>query len=401
MIIISTHNGLPDGLSRDDALRELDAVGPRALKLSGTAFRLLKLAMLKCRDSDFHAGKICGMWDQPATIAAELGIERRVLDNAERLLEEKGFIARTWNLHCARSGRRQGGNIVHLAGINLAPLINGFARKVMARRKLANLKREACDQLRQEIASVWNQIRFHGNDEVRAKADAILPAGRKSRITARGKLRSLKADLEALLAAIFEVSGAQKTSDQSEDSFAPNILSSDSPTSCSGSAANPDEPIAISPDRAASLASDDYRELIAASGGPSWSNLIEASATVAAWHGISQSEWGRACKQLGREKAALCVLAIDRTIRLPKGHRYRRDNPAACLGGMVRKSRKQGFGPGRLLRAIQGFEDDAMRSAASPPPGREQPSLPGVISAGALAQQLLNQVTCKFTGEFR
>lgn len=45
--------------------------------------------------------------------------------------------------------------------------------------------------------------------------------------------------------------------------------------------------------------------------------------------------WGEACVQIGRERAALCVLLIDRNHRLSSDDPYRARNPAGCLAGMA------------------------------------------------------------------
>lgn len=94
---------------------------------------------------------------------------------------------------------------------------------------------------------------------------------------------------------------------------------------------------------AADLASEDYQALLIAKGGPSWRNLVDASATAATWLGISQHVWGEACQMMGRERAAICVLVIDRNWRLPEGHRYRANSPRHCLIGMAKQVRGNGF----------------------------------------------------------
>ena len=76
------------------------------------------------------------------------------------------------------------------------------------------------------------------------------------------------------------------------------------------------------------LEPDLYQGLVAALGGPSRSNLIEASYRSCGRLGIAQGTWGRACQQFGRERAALCVLLIDRNVELPGDHRYKARSPS-------------------------------------------------------------------------
>jgi replication initiation protein RepC len=137
------------------------------------------------------------------------------------------------------------------------------------------------------------------------------------------------------------------------------------------------------------LASTDYQALLVANGGASWPNLIETSAIACSWLGISQRVWGKACSELGRERAAMCVLAIDRNSRLPRGHRYRGRVPEACLAGMAAKQRRQGFEPGPLLMAIQGYQGEADCSTSIVECENGPPDMSGVSTIGALTQNLL------------
>lgn len=375
MSISLTHGGLPEGVHRKDLLSALDAAGPKLLKLSTTAHRLLKCFILKCRPSDFLKGRICGTWDRPANIAADLGIDRRVLNNAERLLEEQGFITRTWTLHTARNGCRREGRILFLAGINLAPLIDGFAERVATPLAEASLQRQAVQVLQFEISGLWRRIRALGDEDGLARAETILPRGRKSRISNKAQLESLKNDLEALLATISAPVGTEKSSGRSEESFAPNILPADSSRICS-SEREPRSKLAdvapVTPTMAARLASKDYRALLAANGGPTWPNLIRTSATACSWLGISHQVWGDACMTLGRERAALCVLAIDRTWRLPKDHRYRAREPGRCIRGMVRKGAASLNLVGLLRAAEASRSGDPGNEVIEPPPVTRQ-----------------------------
>jgi len=117
--------------------------------------------------------------------------------------------------------------------------------------------------------------------------------------------------------------------------------------------------VAITPRLALELASDEFRELANAHGQQGWPGLIEASRQSASWLGIGQRSWGKACALLGRERAALCVLVIDRNARLQSGHRYQARHPGKCFNGMVRRAARSGFNLDGLLRAIRPDEGPA------------------------------------------
>jgi hypothetical protein len=101
------------------------------------------------------------------------------------------------------------------------------------------------------------------------------------------------------------------------------------------------------------LATENYRGIVEALGGPTWPNLVEALWRSCCRLGIAQSTWGRACQQFGRERAALSVLQIDRNAELPQGHRYRVDSPERCLAGMVRRAGSAGVNLAGLFRATE------------------------------------------------
>jgi replication initiation protein RepC len=398
MSITLAHGGLPEGLKPYQLVTLIKQVArstDKVERISRTAVSVLEYCISCCRDGDFLKGKICGVWEQPATIAAKLGISTRVLHNAEAELRASNLIERTSVAHARRYGERRGGEIISLAGISLRPLIDGYARLV-AIRDAADLQRQAMSSLQHEISQLRRQIREAGDDEIADRADAILPGGRTSRITQKERLEQIKTDLEALLVLIELPSGAPKSSDQTEENFAPIILKEDSSKNCSGASpqsAARSQTVSMTPAGVAELASADYQALLAANGGSSWPNLIETSAIACSWLGISQRVWGKACFELGRERAALCVLAIDRNSRLPRGHRYRGRVPEACLAGMAAKQRRQGFEPGPLLMAIQGYQGEPECSTSIVECENGPPDITGVSSIGALTQNLFKMAT--------
>lgn len=362
------HGGLPAKVRPRDLVALVKQValigvpGPetKILRVSRTAVAVLEYFVNRCREGDFEKGSICGVWEQPATIADELSISTKVLHNAEAELRKIKWIERTSTAHARRGGERRGGTIVALAGISLAPLIEKY-RELLEIRDAHTLQQKAASDVRAEIVQIWRRIRELSNPDIIEQAEAILPRGRTSRISRIDQLEAIKADLEALLVLVNLPSGATKSSHRTEEIVTPNIPPEDSSQNCSAqTVAQPTQSGAspITPARAARLASSDYQSLLAAKGGPSWSNLVETSATTCSWLGISQSVWGDACQAMGRERAALCVLVIDRNRRLPENHPYHRKYPSASLEGMARRGGDT-LNLNGLLRAIEGYQEGA------------------------------------------
>ncbi len=209
------HGGLPDGVKPYQLVALVKQVSrsvERTNRISRTAVALLEYCISCCRDGDFGTGKICGIWEQPGTIAAKLGISAKVLNNAEAELREKELIERTSVAHARRHGERRNGVIVSLAGISLRPLIDGYA-KLVAIRDAMQLQQAAVSGLRQEICQLRRQIRDTGDPQIADEAEAILHRGRTSRIVQADKLEQIRAGLLALLVFIEVPSGAQKTSE--------------------------------------------------------------------------------------------------------------------------------------------------------------------------------------------
>ncbi len=358
MSVTLTHRGLPEKVTQYKLIalvKEVARSTDDAFSISRTAVALFEYCVLNCRDGDFAKGEICGMWEQPATIASKLNISTKTRDNAEAELRLKGYIEKTSRDHARRYGERRNNRIVSLAGISLKPAIDGYDRLVAAREAM-ELQKTTVRDLRREIGQLRRQIRELEQPEVSDRAEQILPRGRTSKINKLAKLQAIKTDLETLLVFIDVPSGDTKTSDRTEEKVSPNILPKDSSKNCSE--VRPRKELETIPlATAARLASEDYRALLETKGSATSANLVETSAMACSWLGISQIAWGEACQQLGRERAAICVLVIDRNWRLPTGHRYHRTMPGASLKGMIRKGGDKLNLIG-LLRAVQGYQGE-------------------------------------------
>ncbi|MBA4079950.1 MAG: hypothetical protein C0456_19395 [Hyphomonas sp.] len=357
MSISLAHNGLPPGVTHFNMADLIEKIAPgtcRAEHLSATAVRVLKHYLLGCRSSDFERGKICGVWEQPQTTAHTLRISTKVLHNAEAELERGGFIERTHVSHARRTGQRRDGVIVSLAGISLRPLIDGYGRW-KSRLEAMELHERAVASLRHEVVMLSREIRATQAAALIEEAERILPRGRVSRISSAEKLEALKAMLEALLVQPELPSGDTKSSHRTEEIFAPNILVKDSSKNRKR-ATGVDRSDEVSPALAASLASTDYRSLLPSDRAPGWPDIVDASAIACRWHNVSQPAWAEACKRLGRERAALCLLVIDRNARLPSDHRYRARSGRKCLSGLLRNA--SSLLP--MIKAAKGYPEGSL-----------------------------------------
>lgn len=377
------HGGLPAGVRRIDLLALVEDLGKRGLGLSSTATRLLRHYVWRSRDDDYRAGRICAVWDRVSRTADDLDLCSRAINDAERELEAKGLIARTTGGNGARSGLRSGGVIRWAAGINLAPLIERYA-DLKAAWEARELQQQAIDTCKAEIRRMRRLIRDAAQPQMMARADAILPDGRVAPIQRIEKLEAIRVALETVLADLASDPRAMKTSDRPEENSRPNIQNQDSSRSCSERPAEP----TITPSSALELASEEFRLIASAHGDPGWPGLIEASRQTASWLGIGQRSWGKACSLLGRERAALCVLVIDRNARLQSGHRYRARHAGKCFSGMVRRATSGGFNLDGLLRAFQQDElagSGSAEVASLPAPDRGQ-------SMAFLTAQILSRI---------
>ncbi len=357
MSISLAHDGLPSGVTHFSLADLIEKIAPGTCReeyLSATAVRVLKHYLLGCRSSDFERGKICGVWEQPQTTAQALRISTKVLHNAEAELERGGFIERTHVPHARRTGQRQDGVIVSLAGISLRPLIDGYDRW-KARLEAMELHERAIASLRHEVVMLGREIRATQAPAMIEEAERILPRGRVSRISSIEKLEALKGMLEALLVQLDLPSGDTKSSHRTEEIFAPNILVKDSSKNRKR-ATGADRSTEVTPAIAVSLASGDYRSLLPSGRAPGWPEIVDASAIACRWHNVSQPTWAEACERLGRERAALCILVIDRNARLPSDHRYRARSGRKCLSGLVRNA--SSLLP--MIKAAKGYPEGSL-----------------------------------------
>jgi len=362
-----SHRGLPPGVGRFELLRLFEQVARPGFGLSSTAVALVRHYVLKTMDGDYMSGRICAVWTQACRFAEALGLTPRSINSAERELERAGFIVRNAGINGERAGDRQAGVVVWAAGINLAPLVERFT-EMQAKAEALALQARAIQQCRAEIRQLGQRIREAGDEDLRERAETILPDGRTARITSIDRLIAIREALSAMLAAIESAPDpeprALKTSDAPEENCARSIQDKNSSRRRTTRLSDPLE--RIRPATALVVATESYRGIVEALGGPTWPNLVEASWRSCGRLGIAQSTWGRACQQFGRERAALSVLLIDRNAELPMGHRYRVGSPARCLAGMVRRAGSSGVNLAGLFRATERNVQEAPLQAPAP-----------------------------------
>ena len=331
-LALRIHVSLPEKVSAKTLYRWVTGMR-REYKLPQTALTLLGTLIDKCRSSDFEKGSLCGVWESPGRLAEAIGVSTRVLNNAENQLIKAGLIVRTTTGKGRRFGQRgENDKIITLFGISLAPMVNGY-KEILAKRQAQALAQKARTALRAEIAALRQAIR-QASAAAMAQAEQILPGGRTSCITKVERLEQVKADLEAVLAAIPALSGEQETTDQSEDFARPDTSSSDLSKICRATPSLQAD--AATARTAVRVASEDFQLLIAAQGGPNWPNIVRAAELSSRHLGIKPREWGAACALLGREAAAVCVLIIDRNARLADDQPYRARSTLGCWHGLTR-----------------------------------------------------------------
>jgi replication initiation protein RepC len=407
MNVTLKHKGLPDGANKLclwDLVREVAAP---AKKLTGRERHYLELAIKTCAEADYLPNRICAFWMRVSKIAEKLVCTPRQVNSIEKCLEAKGFICRTMGRngtrYVIREEKVKDGPIQMAAAINLAPTIDQ-CRAWLKIKTVQDLDGKALVAIRAEVQNVRRRVYASGGPDLIAKAEAILPRGRASRIDDLKRLQSILAALQALLIAIESGAGVTKTSDASlETSDASEVLSNpkiqteDSKRICIASARKPAKPVTAG--QAVMLASPRYQAIVAALGGANSENIVEASRQICNVLDIDQRLWGEACHQFSREGAALRVLAIDRGLHLPEDHKNRPRRPGGALVGMIRKARAKRSNVNGMLRAIQGYQEGEY-AAADPEPLECVPRpLDGVKQVGQAIQHLLSNVQITDPGE--
>jgi len=320
-----SHCGLPVGIQRSRFIGLIrPALKARGLKTS--AIRYLAEAFDKwTRDQDYAPGRICGFWHQVSGLAEELTCTERTVHSIERDLVDAALVSRNPKANGRRDGLRDGEgekSLRKVFGINLAPIIEQAAQ-LLAEAEAIRLHKDAIESCRSEIREINRQI--------------ILPEGRTAVVKDLATLERIRDALAALAMAFETDPRSEKISDSKEDFDVPIVQ-----TKQSKFLYPPDEVAErVTAHQAMSLASQQFRECLEMYGDFSWRCVINAAYEIARSIGINDRTWQIACdnRVLGPERTALCIILIQRNMGLsPLSDQFPR-NPAACLGGLIKKAK--------------------------------------------------------------
>ena len=334
-----SHCGLPVGIQRTQFIGLIrPALKARGLKTS--AIRYLAEAFDKwTRDQDYALGRICGFWHQVSGLAEELTCTERTVHSIERDLEDAQLVSRHPKANGRRDGLRDGEGekiLRKVFGINLAPIIEQAA-ELLAEAEAIRLHKDAIESCRSEIRGINRQIRNLNCPDVLGEAQSILPEGRTAVVKDLAALERIRDALAALAKAFETDPRSEKSSDSSEDFDVP-IVQTKQPKFLY----RPDEVAErVTAHQAMSLASPPFRECLEMYGDYSWRGVINAAYEIARSIGIDDRTWRIACdnRALGPERTALCIILIQRNMGLPPLSDQFPRNPAACLGGLIKKAK--------------------------------------------------------------
>lgn len=354
MSVSLSHKGLPPGVNRFQLLTIFEEVAKPRYGLSRTAILLMREYIWRTFDQDYEPDRVCAVWSRVSSTARRLSLTTRSINQAERELEEQGFLLRTTGVNGARSGKRNEGRVIWAAGANLAPLIDRLD-ELTAVSEAQRLQNMVIDECQADIRRINKCIRINGDVNALAAAQKIIPGGRVSRICRIDRLREILSDLQNILAALKSVPSTQKTSDASEENGSLNIPGEDS-RKTRNAVPNANNEFSLSPNQALKVAHSRFSRILELYGEPTWPNIVKASEHVLSEIGISGQTWRNACSKLGREKAALCVIIIQQNLCLPAGHPYRAVRGNSCLRGMTKKHEAGSFNLKGMWGVLSSFE---------------------------------------------
>lgn len=348
-----SHSGLPAGITRSQFIGRVKlALKARGLKTSAVVY-LAKAFDSWTRDQDYEPGRICGFWHQVSGLAEEMTCTERTVHSIERDLVDAELVSR----HPKANGRRDGlrdseGDkpLRKVFGINLAPIIEQAA-ELLAEAETIRLHKDAIESYRSEIHKINRQIRYFNCPEALCEARSILPEGRTSAVRNLVALEEIRDALSAVAKAFKNDPRSEKSSDSREDFDVP-IIQTKQPKFLY----QPDEvPECVTTEQAVALAAEQFRECLEMYGDYSWRGVINAAYEIARLIGIDDRTWQTACDRriLGPERTALCVILIHRNMGLPSHADQFPRNPAACLGGLIKKAKSGNLNLVGFIHAIR------------------------------------------------
>ncbi|OKL45442.1 replication initiation protein RepC [Pseudovibrio exalbescens] len=356
MCVTLTHGGLPQEFTRSDLLGLIDAQGSAA-GLSGTDIKVIKHYILKVRDEDFRAGRICAVWQRLPVIAQELFLDERAVTRAENRLAKAGWLLKTNAPKSRRAGQReQAGEqrIIWAAGVNLQPLIDHRVPNLLRIARQREAASAELDRARAEAKHLFSEIRALRVSEAIERALEVLPFGRLSRVRAVEQLKKIIEAFSSLLSS-FKKQGVGK----SVDAFEAGQTKAPSRTDKTSARYNTHQKTLIQNCRQNAVqfsfqqcienAHKDMRENMRFLGGDSQANFIEAANLLRRDLRISDELWSQACHRLNRVTAAILVSIIYKNTQCPKGHKAHVRHAAACFRKLIQRAT---FEPQFLSRVV-------------------------------------------------
>jgi hypothetical protein len=212
-------------------------------------------------------------------------------------------------------------------------------------------EQEALKSLKAEIKHLARRIREANDVKALSAVEDIVPRGRTSRIKSAEHLRHILDQLVKVDAVLQGAVGAPKISDASEENYAPNTKENLNSNLSTGQVAKTHA--VLTPPDVMEIAGPNFKDHAELFGCDTWSALVETASHVAAYHGVTDREWGHGCHTLGRERAAICMAIVDRNAALPMGHRYHARSVRRCFGGMIASSQNEALSIPSFLAALQ------------------------------------------------
>lgn len=358
---------------------------------------LLDYYMAFTRDVDWEQGARPIVYQSQSRTALDMGVSERQIQKLEKALFEAGAI--TWNSsgNHKRYGQRhpKSGRLIYAYGVELTPLA-ALASKLEEKLQEKVLRDAAWMETKRQVSWYRSQILAilrEGQEEKEQRKDWSSFQKRYDSISIQirtsidlsalrdlwNRHKSLYSELRSILDAecrenpepILEASIAKETpkcSSKGERKFVHyksttqkpfNKLNTGSPSgNCfQESVVEPPQANRI-PDSgvqhvklgmAISASSQRFRDHLPAT--PDWRDIVDAAYKIRVKLGISQESWGEACRLLGRNGAALCVLITDQA-SLRTENRARQ--PAAYFTGLIKRSSRSDLNIHRTIFGLIG-----------------------------------------------
>lgn len=402
--------GLEEGADRYQLLLLVKKAG----KLAGFTPRMVQLLdyyLAYTRDVDWEEGSRPIVFQSLARTSLDLGVSERQVQHLEARLFEAGAITWSDSGNHKRYGQRDAdtGRLLYAFGVDLTPLshLRGVLEERLQEKRLYD---DAWLETKRQISWYRRQIRSlllerETTEGATAEYERCYYAiaGRVRTHQSLAELRSLLAEHKALSEELFAlvVEDAVDQPQEAASGDEENFVHKETTTQESFDESNTRSPAGVGfqksvaehpapkprrPERGAEpgeaggggdlpgsgaehltlgqvlqAASPRFWEHLPLDARPmNWADVVEAADRLRSRLGVSQTVWGRACAELGRVGAALCVLVTDQAMQRAEGAVR---NPAAYFAGLLRKHRT---GELRLHGSVYGLTQRAEELTAAP-----------------------------------